>query len=976
MNGSEKWNKNDWKSKIIILYWLWDECKFIIPTCFRKRKADTKIKTPLPKKIKKEPGISCSICDTRFEKVAYRDAHLSLEHRPLIVDYGCPSCQEQFATLEETTAHNGWHWKTNVPFKCVICDATFPKLITFQKHLSSCVHPSFALTAPFAGNIYCSICKSEFETQNLYDWHRCFISDNSPCPHCSRVFVKRTVLIKHMFRCTGPPGAAPVAPKKVKGKAKKKTAKGAQKVKNRLDIPPQNSFKFEPETIIEQNIDGEDAFDAMDESFMDTHFADSDNEFEPMNSIIPSTELAVDQGEPTKEPINEGTIIANVNEIAANDVPDVGIRANLSHPLLECRVKLEPLDVSNLTTPTITVHPEPVVSQSQPQLTVPPLTIRIKKEVIRPGYGDEFDISLARNIKQERVDETYELASTSTSTSTHRSKHGAHKKSINPEKQKKLYKKPALLAIKIKQERMERETTDDDCNDSYQDYSMPSDDFSVVTGNQSFEATNSLPIITQIHSVIGPSAIVPMANDQLIDQQMPIATNSSETSQQTNNVPFMPIRIKSEFQRPLSPPPAINSEATQQLDENVATANVSDCVESTMMPDITINETGNENNEPENEPEHIDKEPETEVTSTEPQPMECDTSSTLNFDTNLQPSSMVDDVTTLETGKSDDNNITEIENETQPIENMNVAESFVPPQFSGENVASEQNLDENCDEEIILPQNEFLPEQQETTDELFENGQCGDEVVTTNTVENMLVNHETVENEQSIDSMSQHSMNSLDKHLDILSASGHDVDKSEQMLLPIEPPICDDNIAMDTDVTNDNSNISPIDFIEPNTNDDSLNFIDQLVHEVADTMVEQTSDGSRIDTQNDGIPIDTSNMPFEATNFNYSIGCIASAIGNVVDPSPEMHRDESNSKPIENVEKPAADDTLLTLSDIPDIDYDLLPVLNAMEPKSNGNELNTCPPLDSNPTTDEEIANIMQTDAKGDNNQPNSQINE
>lgn len=134
----------------------------------RKRKVEVKAKPPPSKKIKREPGVLCSICNERFEKVALRDSHLAKAHRPLISDYGCSTCHEQFLTLEANASHNEWHWKFNVFHTCAICSASFQNVMIFQNHVASCVHPSYSSMRSIVKSIFCNLCSCNYETQNLY----------------------------------------------------------------------------------------------------------------------------------------------------------------------------------------------------------------------------------------------------------------------------------------------------------------------------------------------------------------------------------------------------------------------------------------------------------------------------------------------------------------------------------------------------------------------------------------------------------------------------------------------------------------------------------------------------------------------------------------------------------------------------------------------------------------------------------------
>lgn len=956
---------------------------------------DTKTKAPVPKKIKKEPGISCLVCDERFERISYRDAHLQATHRPTISDYGCSTCHEEFMTLQEMTAHNEWHVKSNVPHRCLTCSATFPstKLVNFQSHLLTCVDPSNVVASEFAGNILCGNCNLEYETQNLYDWHACFIGDNSRCPQCQRVFIKRTVLLKHMFKCTGLPpvnAAVTAAPaKKAKGR-KKKIARGFQKTKNKPDIPPQNSFKFEPETIIDQNADGDDgdAYDAVDNSFMDTHFADSDNEFEPSNSIITSSGLDMPNS-PEKESDNVNSTI-NSDESPSPAVHTsnssapataIGVRtnANVELSLLQCHVKLEPLDVASLAPSTIsvnsvaTVNTAPVIEPPQRPLTVPPLTIRIKKEVIRPGYGDEFDATLAHNIKQERVDETYELAGSSNDASQHDS--NAHKKSKHRDKPKKLYKKPALLAIKIKQERMERETNDDgEFGESYPDYSMSSGDYSLpppdaAAANNSPFDNNPLPIITQIHSVI--EAGVPVNTDSLFNLPPSISSQSAN-----NIVPFTPIRIKSEFQRPLSPPAnTIDSTSIShehphdeqqhnQLDNATEDFNqpeneqqlhsephseteqkseheqqFDETVDSTMVLESSNNGIENECiqlNHNENDRNEFENNENDEQTT----PMECDTSS--SFHDNVQSATNV---------KADEAVDSTAENDVDELVNTNANQTNAilgntDPQICSSAADDIQPIPHET-HEIDVPPLPIEP-MPDTRDQSASNENQVSQQTDDNIIQSIYENTPSSEVDPSIESTSL--KGAIDTNNDVemvedgqqlsenLTNMEHDgaAATSTEMLQPIDE-ICDVSNALVTNVTNDNSNISPIDFIE-NANDESLNFIDQLVHEVADKMVapQECDDAphevGKVMISNDAAPTDSTEMPFMATTeFNYNVEC---SMKNAAE------NNESNAQTIDE----AAKTTLLALSDIPDIDYNLLPVLNdtnefASNPE---NKVNAC----------------------------------
>lgn len=904
----------------------------------RKRKLEVKTKQPVKKKIKKEPGVSCLVCEERFEKISFRDAHMVANHRPTTSEYGCSSCLEQFPTIEEYTSHHEWHSMFNVPHKCTLCGAVFEKLITFQRHVSACVHQEYALMTTFSKSIFCELCNLEYETQNLYDWHNCFIGHNSPCPKCERIFIKKTVLMKHMFKCIGP-GSVVELPKKpmTTGKAKKRKQPG----KSKNEIPPQNSVKFEPETIIEP---ADEAYDAMDDSYMDTHFGDSDNEFETNDSISEPTE-------PSVEPIPSVSTQPTVSEVNSPSYPkarksttctslnvDTNVQTNLNQPLLECRVKLEPLDVSNYAIPSTETSPEPVEDRplTVPPLvisrpTVPPLTIRIKKEVIQPGYGDDFNPDLARNIKQERVDETYELAGTS------RQEYSiSHKKSKHREKEKKLYKKPALLAIKIKQERMEREDNDNDndCENYYQDYSMASADFGAMS--QPFD-NSPLPIITQIHSVLEPPPISASSNAQPNEQQNTIGTN-----QIANSIPFVPIRIKSEFHKPLTPPPPPAEVDNEHLVNNPDDTTIENATTESQI--INTNNECDKNLSPSTDlnplpNSSIDDLPvtsqeENRISSADEINISPSIEAVANLGDNeqelsrIEPVSSTNDISDMVCERQSDaveeeeavcENISDPSQDDVESQNETIkSESLV------ENAPGSNNLSKEENQNKIQMENENLPPQREVPEESRKHF---DEPIESRVDEDNTMNDESAASlEENLISSEENAL-SLEENLkDGNEQNSEVIDEQIEDLLDTGPentphvikPICDD---LDAVVTNEI--MSPIDFIESNTNDDSLNFIDQLVHEVADTIVPQITDVEKVVELHENIQPGSSNLG--GAQLDYNVGC-----------SDENHENLATESNANVVDEATANDTLLALSDI-DYAAELPPTL----PKSIGSNGHT-----------------------------------
>lgn len=299
-----------------------------------------------------------------------------------------------------------------------------------------------------------------------------------------------------------------------------------------------------------------------DAGFMDTHFGDDDSD----NDFNGSSTMAVLPDPPKAEPIaskkqDSGKPKAKPRRPKSGvNAQEVRIILDQSPRMLDCKVAIEPLDlnlyahllkhqISNDTAPTIETEPIVPIPVNQcfeiarPSTSapiVPPLTLRIKKEVLNPDYGDGFDPELARSIKQEKSNEVWELAGPSPAPAR-------KKKSKKQPKGNKLYKKPALLAMKIKQERFDHNE-----HDTYFDNQQHSVVSELVETNAVRSFDSSLPIITQIHSNIAP------------------VSNSGRPAS-TSSMVINPIRLVQglDMHPTLSPLIRIKSEPIDQPDEEV-----------------------------------------------------------------------------------------------------------------------------------------------------------------------------------------------------------------------------------------------------------------------------------------------------------------------------------------------------------------------------------------------------------------------
>nr|XP_029723510.1 retinitis pigmentosa 1-like 1 protein [Aedes albopictus] len=182
------------------------------------KKAAEKVEqaVPPPKKIKFEHP--CSYCSDEFKTQDELDGHLKSKHTPLIRKFGCSSCRETFDTILESKDHNLWHQLTRTPYTCHKCKRKHDKNLALVKHmgLNSCGRFARGRPPSLLPDVQCRLCNKKFKTQNLYEWHGCFIKPKSNCPKCGKYFVKKQILTRHyMMFCTGtlPPPEPVIIPK-------------------------------------------------------------------------------------------------------------------------------------------------------------------------------------------------------------------------------------------------------------------------------------------------------------------------------------------------------------------------------------------------------------------------------------------------------------------------------------------------------------------------------------------------------------------------------------------------------------------------------------------------------------------------------------------------------------------------------------------------------------------------------------------
>uniref|UniRef100_A0A182IJ68 Ubiquitin-like domain-containing protein n=1 Tax=Anopheles atroparvus TaxID=41427 RepID=A0A182IJ68_ANOAO len=185
------------------------------------------------KRIKTE--YACQYCNEAYDASSDLERHLVVKHTPLIRKYGCGTCAELFDTATEYKDHNLWHKLTRTAYHCYRCNRKFLKSNTLNKHLEihACVRNVRKSTSNLVPDMQCKLCTKTFKTQNLYEWHSCFLRAKANCPKCGKYFMKKNLLIRHyMLYCTG--SLAPMEPVVVK---EEPATLGANDLPKRTPIP-------------------------------------------------------------------------------------------------------------------------------------------------------------------------------------------------------------------------------------------------------------------------------------------------------------------------------------------------------------------------------------------------------------------------------------------------------------------------------------------------------------------------------------------------------------------------------------------------------------------------------------------------------------------------------------------------------------------------------------------------------------------
>lgn len=254
-------------------------------------------------------------------------------------------------------------------------------------------------------DIKCFQCKKKFITQNLFEWHGCFLKTRGNCSKCGKYFPKKQTLFKHYVLCSGkfkaPEGSVKTegsnvkAPVKLTGNKQAKAAKTvtARKmstlpiVKSELNIGPP------PE-------EGDGNYDITYDTFPN----DSDSDEGPSGVFVPEVNL---QEAPTvsvkQEKITETSAVQlqknnpispennqMIRNIKKERAAATTVRCSSipkAPPSLKLKIKTE-----RDSTGAVTQYLNPMALKQKPgpkRFKIPRmLAMKIKQEKKDVGYGD------------------------------------------------------------------------------------------------------------------------------------------------------------------------------------------------------------------------------------------------------------------------------------------------------------------------------------------------------------------------------------------------------------------------------------------------------------------------------------------------------------------------------------------------------------------------------------------------------------
>lgn len=222
-------------------------------------------------------------------------------------------------------------------------------------------------------DIKCFQCKKKFLTQNLFEWHGCFLKTKGNCSKCGQYFQKKKLLFKHYVLCEGqfeaPASARDPA---LNFKAESSTFKAPVKVSNtaaatakktkggpKKKTVPQRKLSTHPSIVkTELNLESnagpdEDEYSNYEQDITYDNFGnDSDSDEGPSSALEPEVQLQEQRVPPIR-----------IKMERISDPPAVQQKSTSSHQLLNAELIRNIKKEKSTTHATIVTTTNPLTQQ-------------------------------------------------------------------------------------------------------------------------------------------------------------------------------------------------------------------------------------------------------------------------------------------------------------------------------------------------------------------------------------------------------------------------------------------------------------------------------------------------------------------------------------------------------------------------------------------------------------------------------------
>lgn len=428
---------------------------------------------------------------------------------------------------------------------------------------NNCPHKEvLEVTVP---DIKCGQCKKKFLTQNLFEWHGCFLKTRSNCLKCGAFFAKKKALLKHYIYCDGefitPESARDHTKKSIKpeittskkGIHVKKSAAGVKK----KTCPPRRMttmVKAERELNVEMTQPDDDELDDYENITYDNY--GSDDDYSHSTGLEPEVDLQ--ESNPLETPNEPRIIEIKAEKSFEEDTSVVNVPLTVDHIR---KVKREQ------------------IAKQQAIKLIPhknPFAVKVKKEA---ENGDRSAVKVNQVFKNPFSN--------------------SHDSAAN---KKKVFKIPQKLAMKIKKEKnqsssvvVQNESQIDEADaDPEEEEQMQKMATTVVKEEK--EARKSMVF----KQVINPLAVAKRdstnsnESNSLIISAVSSISEEHHLPQEETPAPTMMTVIPAEFNKTIHHDEETRQHPSDQIEEDFNNLLSTSIVENNQIEDIAVNNSNND----------------------------------------------------------------------------------------------------------------------------------------------------------------------------------------------------------------------------------------------------------------------------------------------------------------------------------------------------------------------------------------------